>query len=279
LIDLSWITTFFSSLFNFETPEIIESLKTKVSTTIDSAIAGITTVAFNIADAIFVSEEEQQKLADNIKGYLPNFDTLFGEGTTDKVALNLADIITIDEAEVTAIKDTLTGVIDTLIKFSEVLPLPESFKLGLEAIKSVLTGELGLGDLLTNIYNNFVNIGVALAEQFANPFGLIQGAIDGLSNPITLVSDGFLSLKETISGLLEIDLSGFTSVFAPVTEAFTAIGEQITNLKSGIEVLNLIPGVRYRWRRSNRTRCCYTQKFNPNFKGIFPDYRLKLKSI
>jgi tape measure domain-containing protein len=243
LIDLSWITTFFSSLFNFETPEIIESLKTKISTTIDSAIAGITTVAFNIADAIFVSEEEQQKLADNIKGYLPNFDTLFGEGTTDKVALNLADIITINEAEVTAIKDTLTGVIDTLIKFSEILPLPESFKLGLESIKAILTGELSLTDALTNIYNNFVNIGLALAKEFANPFGLIKGAIDGLSNPITLVSDGFLSLKETISGLLEIDLSGFTSVFAPVTEAFTAIGEQITNLKSGIEVLNLIPGV------------------------------------
>jgi hypothetical protein len=113
----------------------------------------------------------------------------------------------------------------------------------LESIKAILTGELSLTDALTNIYNNFVNIGVALAEQFANPFGLIQGAIDGLSNPITLVSDGFLSLKETISGLLEIDLSGFTSVFAPVTEAFTAIGEQIENLKSGIGVLNLIPGV------------------------------------
>jgi tape measure domain-containing protein len=243
LIDLTWIGTFFAGLFDFETPEIIETLKTKLSTTIDSAIAGIETVAFNIADALVISEDEEQFIATKIRKFLPDLSTLFGDGTNEKVALKLADFLTINETEVQGIKDTLTGVVDTLIKFSEVLPLPESFKLGLETIKSVLTGELGLGDLLTNIYNNFVNIGVALAEQFANPFGLIQGAIDGLSNPITLVSDGFLSLKETISGLLEIDLSGFTSVFAPVTEAFTAIGEQIENLKSGIGVLNLIPGV------------------------------------
>lgn len=243
LIDLTWIGTFFAGLFDFETPEIIESLKTKLTTTIDSAIAGITAIAFNISDAIVISEDEEQFLATKIKGFLPDLSTIFGDGTNEKVALKLADYITINEAEVTAIKDTLTGVVDVLSKFVNILPLPQTFKDGLQGILDLFTGELSLGDALTNVYNTFVNIGIALATAFANPFETVKSAIDGLSNPITIVSEGFISLKETIAGLLEIDLSGFTSIFAPVTEAFTSIGEQIENLKSGIGVLNLIPGV------------------------------------
>lgn len=249
-IDLSQAAALFKGLiegvFGFDTETIVANLTTKLSTTIDSAIAGITAIAFNISDAIVISEDEEQFIATKIKKFLPDLSTIFGDGTNEKVALKLADYITINEAEVTAIKDTLTGVVDVLSKFVNILPLPQTFKDGLQGILDLFTGKLSLGDALTNVYNTFVNIGIALATAFANPFETVKGAIDGLSNPITIVSEGFISLKETIAGLLEIDLSGFTSIFAPVTEAFTAIGQQLENFKSGLSVLNAIPGVNIR---------------------------------
>lgn len=243
LIDLSGIGKTIMNTLGINTPEIVESLKVKATAALNSVFTGITDVAFNIADAIYVTPEEEQKLADNIKGYLPDFDSLFGAGTTDKVALNIADFITIDEAEVKGIKDVLIGVIETLQKFATILPLPAVFTDGLNNIKLLLTGELGLNEAISNAYTNLTNIGLAVAKEFANPFGLIKQAIDGLSQPITLVSEGFGSLYQSISDLLTIDLSGFTAVFAPVTEAFSAIGTQVQNLKDGIGVLNLIPGV------------------------------------
>ena len=243
LIDLTWVASFFSGIFNFETPEIVEQLKTKIGTVVNDAIAGIEEVAFNVADALIISEEEKTKLAEKIEGFLPNFDSIFGEGSTEKTALALSDFITFDEAEFQTVKELFQGIIDTLGKFATLVGIPEAFTTSLTAIKDLVAGESTFGQALNTVATALGTVVTNLNTAVGNPFSLISDTISGLTTPITTVSEGLTTLKDAITGLLEIDLSGFTQVFAPITDTFASIQSKIDGLKEGIGVLNLIPGV------------------------------------
>lgn len=243
LIDLSSIAAGIGKTLNFNTSEIIAGLQENFTATLNAAVSGITDIGFNIADAIFVSEEDKEALADKIKGFLPDFDALFGKGATDKAALNIADFITIDTEEVNNIKENLLGVVTTLEKFVKILPLPESFSLGLETIKGVLTGDIGLNVLASNLVSHLNAIITAVSKAFANPFVAINDAIVNLQTPITAVSEGFVTIKDSILGLLDINLTGFAALFAPITDTFAGIQSNIDGLVSGIQSLNIIPGI------------------------------------
>lgn len=243
LIDLSAVAKTIADTFDFNTTEIVDGIKNSLINTIDSAIAGITEIAFNVADAIVISEEEKQKLADTIEGALPNFDLIFGEGATKKTALVISDFITFDEGEFVALQESINGILDALGKFATLSGISEAFSTSFNAIYSLLTGESTFVETLQTIVTAFTSVVTNLNTAVGNPFSAISETIVNLSTPITTVSEGFTSLKETISGLLEIDLSGFTNVFKPITDVFADLQSKIDGLKSGIGVLNLIPGV------------------------------------
>ncbi len=248
-----------------------------------SVFTSITDVAFNIADAIIVTEEQEQALADKIGSYLPNLDVIFGEGATEGFALNLADLVTIDTEELdnlqlkfdglltilnkfvdvpalgkvftdafdtlasffkgeASLSTTVDGLLDILKDFVNVLPLPQGFKDILTALVGIFTGESSLNTLLDTFKRILGDIYTTLLQAFTNPFTTFIQPIKDLLAPTEGVSNAFTAIKDAITGLLDIDLSGFASIFSPITDTFADLQQKADALVNGIKGLNIIPG-------------------------------------
>ncbi len=283
LIDLSAVGSAIMGTLGIDTEEIKTALATKAKTMLTSVFTSITDVAFNIADAIIVTPEQEQALADKISSYLPNLDFIFGEGATEGFALNLADLVTIDTEELdnlqlkfdglltilnkfvdvkalstlfTAAFDTLAGffngdaslsktvddLLSILSEFINVLPLPDSFELILRNIIGLFTGEASLNTLLEAFKGLLGDIYTTLLQAFTNPFTTFIQPIKDLLAPTEGVSKAFTAIKDAITGLLDIDLSGFASIFSPITDTFADLQQKADALVNGIKGLNIIPG-------------------------------------
>lgn len=243
LVNLAATALTLIETLGFDSETVVSKLTESLQSMFTSAVAGIKEVTFNIADALIVSEDEKQKLADKIAGFLPNVDAIFGEGATKKTALSIADFITFDEAEFVAVQNAFQGIIDTLSKFATLVGIPEAFTTTLQAVKSLLAGDATFAETLKKVWDAFAGIINTLLIQFTNPFGPIVVAIQGLKEPITVVSDGFTAIKDTIQGLLDIDLSGFSNIFKPITDTFASIQSKIDGLTGAFTGLNVIPGI------------------------------------
>lgn len=241
LLDLSTVASAlgsaFMAAFGIDSDEAIESIRTKLSTTITSAIEGITALTLNLAEKIIVSEDEVKALSDTIKGYMPDLDTLFGSGTTDKVSLKIADFITVDETEVAAIKQIFQDVVDVLNKFGTITGIPEAFNTSIQAVKDLFAGDATFATTLNTVWTALTGIVTALLTELTNPFGPIAEAIGNLATPIGTVSEAFVGIKTSIEQLLTIDLSGFSTVFKPITDAFASVNEGIAKFSGGIEAV------------------------------------------
>lgn len=283
LIDLSAVGSAIMSTLGIDSEEIKTALTTKAKALFVSVFTGVKDIAFNIADAIIVTEEQEQALADKISSYLPNLDVIFGEGATEGFALNLADLVTIDTEELDNLKlkfdglltilnkfvdvpalgkvftdafDTLAsffkgeaslsttvdGLLDILKDFVNVLPLPQGFKDILTALVGIFTGESSLNTLLDTFKRILGDIYTTLLQAFTNPFTTFIQPIKDLLAPTEGVSNAFTAIKDAITGLLDIDLSGFASIFSPITDTFADLQQKADALVNGIKGLNIIPG-------------------------------------
>lgn len=244
LVDLTGVAsalgTAFMGAFGIDGDEVITDLQTKFKTTLTDALDGVTDIAFELADKLVINETEEKMIAEKINDFLPDFDTIFGAGTTAKVALNLADFITINEEEATFIKDTFDGIVTVLAKFGTLLGIPEAFTTSIQAIKDLFSGDATFSEAITTIWTAISGIVTTLLTEITNPFTAVAETLTNLSTPIGTVSEAFTNIKTAIQEMLTIDLSGFANVFAPVTNALDGFQEKVQGLIAGI---NLIPGV------------------------------------
>ncbi|MCB1712821.1 MAG: hypothetical protein KDH96_10185, partial [Candidatus Riesia sp.] len=150
-----------------------------------------------------------------------------------------------------------TGLLDDVVVFNP-----------FEALNTFLFGEEGFTSRVLGIGSNFVTTASEITGiNIPDPFLAIKTTLDNIESigplakeSVTLLVDALKDLTindvfEAISNsldalltgaknLLELDLSGFSKVFAPVTEQIDSIKQQFDDLvKKFKETASLIPGI------------------------------------
>lgn len=273
---MTWGTNIGNAIVNFDWLQFADDLGAALTGLVSASISKVVKVGVAVSDFIFVNPGEQMMLAEEIYKAMPNVDAIFGEDSTKKIALNLADIITINPVEF----ETATGYFQdfgaSLRSLVNIDAIPEVFINSLQAVKNFFSGDaafletvktvvLELGKLINlqaipEIFTNGLNSIITLfaenqtvatvassilntLESFALLLGVPQTTIDNIKSffstfdNVQIVLD---SVYEAFQRLINIDLSGISKVFEPLTNIFDNVQVQIDKIKEG---LSFIPGI------------------------------------
>lgn len=265
-----------NAIVNFDWLQFAGDLGQALTGLVSASISKVVKVGVAVSDFIFVNPDEQMKLAEEIYSAIPNVDAIFGEDSTKKIALNLADIVTINPVEL----ETATGYFQefgaSLRSLVNIDAIPEVFTNSLQAVKNFFSGDasfletvktvvLELGKLINleaipEIFTNGLNSIISLfaenqtvatvassildtLESFALLLGVPQGTIDNIENffsKFTNVEVVLDAIYTAFERLVNIDLSGISKVFEPLTNIFDSVQAQIDKIKEG---LSFIPGI------------------------------------
>lgn len=212
------ITVSVADFFTFDKSFDLKDLGKTLGDTFSEAVDKITAITVNIADFITIDADEENKLATTISNALPNVDTLFGEGSTNKIAITLADIFTINETEFNNVSTSLTNFVESLSSLTNLSAIPDAFTNSVQSIFDLFTGESTLSETIGNITDSLlsvVNI-AAIPQIFIDGLNTILGLFVDNANIETIITgviDGLGSLA-TLAGIPSAVVESISDIFS-----------------------------------------------------------------